>query len=80
LRCQYYQPTDIILIEDTEPVFSFNSHLFSLFVAVEYQGQGAANKMSRHVKSKVVEAGRNSKFTFNSTPYAVPVYECFAVG
>jgi hypothetical protein len=51
-----------------------------LFVAVEYQGQGAANKMSRHVKSKVVKAGRNSKFTFNSTPYAVPVYECFAVG
>ena len=49
------------------------THLFHLFVAPPFQKKG----LSRQLWDAIQDGAKldNSKFTVNSTPYAVPVYE-----
>lgn len=54
-----------------------NSHLFHLFVAEPFQGQGLAGKLWQMVKAKAIQSGNPGKFTVNSSLNARPVYEKF---
>jgi GNAT superfamily N-acetyltransferase len=54
-----------------------NSHLFHLFVAQPFQGQGLGSKLWQVVKGKAVRQGNPGKFTVNSSLNARPVYERF---
>lgn len=54
-----------------------NSHLFHLFVAESFQGQGLGGKLWQAVKAKAVQLGNPGKFTVNSSLNAQPVYERF---
>lgn len=54
-----------------------NSHLFHLFVAESFQGQGLGSKLWQMVKAKAVQLGNPGKFTVNSSLNAQPVYERF---
>ena len=53
------------------------THLFHLFVAAEYQGQGIAGSLWRHAREDSVRGGEPSVFTVNSSLNAVVVYERF---
>lgn len=53
------------------------THLFHLFVAAEYQGQGIASRLWRQAREHAARAGEPSVFTVNSSLNAVVVYERF---
>lgn len=53
------------------------THLFHLFVAKEFQGQGIARKLWNCARNSAIQTGNVEGFTVNSTPYALPVYEGF---
>ena len=53
------------------------THLYHLFVAQEFQGQGLSRQLWQHAKEVATSAGNLTGFTVNSTPFAVPVYERF---
>jgi ribosomal protein S18 acetylase RimI-like enzyme len=53
------------------------THLFHLFVAAEYQGQGIASSLWRQAREHAVRGGEPSVFTVNSSLNAVVVYERF---
>lgn len=54
-----------------------NRHLYHLFVAPDFQGQGLARQLWQSLRTAAIASGNNREFTVNSTPYAVPVYEHF---
>jgi GNAT superfamily N-acetyltransferase len=54
-----------------------NSHLYHLFVARKFQGQGLARQLWVHARAHAQLTGYVREFTVNSTPIAVPVYEKF---
>ena len=54
-----------------------NSHLFHLFVAEPFQGQGLGNKLWQLVKARAIQSGNPGNFTINSSLNALPVYEKF---
>ena len=54
-----------------------NSHLFHLFVAEPFQGQGLGKKLWSTVKTKAIQLGNEGKFTVNSSLNALLVYERF---
>lgn len=54
-----------------------NSHLFHLFVAEPFQGQGLGGKLWNTVKIKAIQSGNTGKFTVNSSLNALPFYERF---
>ena len=54
-----------------------NTHLYHLFVAQAFQGQGYATQLWQHAKQYAIEAGNDEGFTVNSTSYAMPIYERF---
>ena len=54
-----------------------NSHLFHLFVAPPFQGQGLGRQLWSIVKTQALLAGNPGAFTVNSSLNAVPVYERF---
>lgn len=54
-----------------------NSHLFHLFVAEPFQGQGLGSKLWQMVKAGALQSGNPGKFTVNSSLNALPVYEKF---
>jgi GNAT superfamily N-acetyltransferase len=54
-----------------------NSHLFHLFVAESFQGQGLGGQLWRMVKARAIHSGNLGKFTVNSSLNAVPFYEKF---
>lgn len=54
-----------------------NSHLFHLFVAEQFQGQGLGTQLWQMIKAKAIQSRNPSKFTVNASLNAVPVYEKF---
>ena len=54
-----------------------NSHLFHLFVAEPFQGQGLGSKLWQMVKAQALQSGNPGRFTVNSSLNALPVYEKF---
>jgi GNAT superfamily N-acetyltransferase len=52
-------------------------HLYHLFVDQRFQGRGIARALWAHARTCVEAAGNPGRFTVNSTPVAVPVYERF---
>lgn len=54
-----------------------NAHLYHLFVAPAFQGQGLSRRLWEHVRDEARLHGNGGHFTVNSTPYAVAVYERF---
>ena len=54
-----------------------NSHLFHLFVAEPFQGQGLGSKLWLMVKTRAIQSGNPGKFTVNSSLNALTVYEKF---
>lgn len=53
------------------------SHLFHLFVAKAFQGQGLARQLWGVARSEAMQAGNPGEFTVNASLNAVPVYEKF---
>ena len=53
------------------------SHLYHLFVDRKFQGRGVARALWIHARADAQAAGNPGRFTVNSTPVAVPVYERF---
>ena len=53
------------------------SHLFHLFVAEPFQGQGVGSRLWQMVKARAIQSGNPAKFTVNSSLNALPVYEKF---
>lgn len=51
------------------------AHLFHMFVAVKWQGQGVARKLWDTARQAAIDAGGGGKFTVNASNFAVPVYE-----
>jgi GNAT superfamily N-acetyltransferase len=54
-----------------------NAHLFHLFVAQPFQGQGLARRLWHVVQDEALRAGNPGSFTVNASLNAVPVYEKF---
>ncbi len=54
-----------------------NSHLYHLFVAPAFQGQGLGRRLWVTVREAAVAAGEAGHFTVNSSLNAVPVYGRF---
>ncbi len=54
-----------------------NSHLFHLFVAEQFQGQGLGRKLWHLAKAEAMDLGNPGQFTVNSSLNAVPVYQSF---
>lgn len=52
-----------------------NRHLYSLFVAEEYQRQGIARKLWQVAKEACLGNGNDGEFTVNSSEYAQEVYK-----
>lgn len=50
------------------------SHLFHMFVAVKWQGQGVARKLWEVARANAIEGGGGGAFTVNASNFAVPVY------
>lgn len=50
-------------------------HLYHLFVAEPFRGQGIAARLWGRARAEAVAQGNPGRFTVNSTRYAVPVYE-----
>ena len=53
------------------------THLFHLFVAAKYQGQGIARSLWRKAREHAIRTGELSTFTVNSSLNAALVYERF---
>jgi ribosomal protein S18 acetylase RimI-like enzyme len=53
------------------------SHLFHLFVSAEHHGQGIGRSLWQEGLTAASKGSRNSTFTVNSSPNAVPVYRRF---
>jgi GNAT superfamily N-acetyltransferase len=53
------------------------THLYHLFVQPAFQGQGLGRALWQHARDAALAAGHPSRFTVNSSPYAVPVYVRF---
>jgi GNAT superfamily N-acetyltransferase len=53
------------------------AHLYHLFVRPAFQGQGLGRALWQHAKDAALASGLHSRFTVNSSPYAVPVYVRF---
>lgn len=51
------------------------SHLFHMFVGVQWQGQGVARRLWQVARARAVESGGSGAFTVNASNFAVPVYE-----
>ena len=51
------------------------SHLFHMFVGVQWQGQGVARKLWERARQAAIDAGGGGSFTVNASTFAVPVYE-----
>lgn len=49
------------------------NHIFHLFVSEKHQNQGLATALWEHVKAITEQ----DKYTVRSSPFAIPVYECF---
>ena len=54
-----------------------NRHLFHLFVAEPFQGQGLGGQLWHTVKANAIQTGNPGQFTVNSSLNALPVYEKF---
>ena len=54
-----------------------NKHLYHLFVAEEYQGQGLAKELWSLAKKACLEAGNPGEFTVNSSRFALGMYKKF---
>jgi len=54
-----------------------NSHLYHLFVAEQFQGQGLARELWNFAKSLADHAGNPGMYTVNSSLNAVQVYDRF---
>lgn len=54
-----------------------NAHLYHLFVSPAFQGQRLGRLLWEHVRDEALSCANTGQFTVNSTPHAVPVYECF---
>lgn len=52
-----------------------NTHLYHMFIAEEFQGQGMGHKLWETVKAEAMQEGNIGRFTVNSSLNAVPVYE-----
>jgi GNAT superfamily N-acetyltransferase len=52
-------------------------HLYNLFVAEAFQGQGLGRALWEQAKAECLERGNPGTFTVNSSKNAVPVYERF---
>ena len=52
-----------------------NRHLYHLFIARRYQGQGLARQLWRHVAAVCLGSGNPGEFTVNSSINAVAFYE-----
>lgn len=52
-----------------------NYHLFELFVAERFQGQGLGHKLWQLVKDNAIRSGNLGVFTVNSSLPAVPFYQ-----
>lgn len=50
------------------------SHLFHLFVAPAWQGQGLSRRLWQAMQDGAAEAGHRGRFTVNASLPAVPVY------
>jgi GNAT superfamily N-acetyltransferase len=53
------------------------SHLYHLFVATAWQGNGLARTLWEHARAECLAAGHESPFTVNSAVQATGVYERF---
>jgi GNAT superfamily N-acetyltransferase len=53
------------------------SHLFHLFVAKHWHGQGIAKKLWQVAREAALAAGNPGYFTVNSSNHALPVYEAW---
>jgi ribosomal protein S18 acetylase RimI-like enzyme len=51
------------------------SHLFHLFVGVNWQGKGVARALWTVARQAAISAGGSGSFTVNSSNFAVPLYE-----
>lgn len=51
------------------------SHLFHLFVGVNWQGQGVSRNLWEVARQAAIDAGGNGRFTVNSSNFAVPAYQ-----
>jgi GNAT superfamily N-acetyltransferase len=56
------------------------SHLFHLFVARDWQGQGVARRLWDVAREAALASGNPGVFTVNSSKLACPVYESFGFG
>lgn len=54
-----------------------NKHLFHLFVARAFHGQGLARQMWNAASEAARDAGNTEGFTVNSSPHALAMYEHF---
>ncbi|MFZ6766025.1 GNAT family N-acetyltransferase [Undibacterium sp. Di26W] len=54
-----------------------HSHLFHMFVAPAFQGQGLATVLWQHARQYAASQGQSTSFTVNSSLNAIPVYERF---
>jgi GNAT superfamily N-acetyltransferase len=54
-----------------------NTHLYHLFVAEPFQGQGLARRLWHFARDACCKAGNPGQFTVNSSKYAVPMYQKF---
>jgi ribosomal protein S18 acetylase RimI-like enzyme len=52
-----------------------NTHLYYLFVAKSYQGQGLAKRLWSQVREDSLELGNLGRFTVNASNHAVRAYE-----
>ena len=53
------------------------SHLYHLFITPAFQRHGLARQLWQLAKAQALRAGNPGRFTVNSSPGAVPVYERF---
>jgi GNAT superfamily N-acetyltransferase len=53
------------------------SHLFHLFVAKHWHGQGIARKLWQVAREAALAAGNPGYFTINSSNHALPVYQAW---
>ncbi len=63
----------VVALRDNSHLF----HLFHLFIAEPFQGQGLGRALWQMVEAHAIQLGNPGKFTVNSSLNAVPVYERF---
>lgn len=51
------------------------SHLFHMFVGVQWQGQGLARRLWQVASDSAVARGGSGSFTVNASNFALPAYE-----